>query len=122
MNEVLPPDPELDRLANAAAEEILQVIYGEDLVGCAVRPESIAAVIRGALAAQEESRHALMELYRKAFEATHLMATPPADGHALTPDELRSLLGDRLDGIRTLAAKITSVTDPRRQQADAEES
>jgi hypothetical protein len=78
-----------------------------------VRPESIAAVIRGALAAQEEIRRGLIELYEKGFEATRLMATPPADGHALTPDELRTLLGDRLDGIRTLATKITSVAESR---------
>lgn len=101
---------QLDRAATAAAEEVLRVIYGDDLQGCAVTLDSISPAIRAPF--EEHVRHSaeLAELHLKAFEAVQLLATPPADGNALSPDDLRSLLGERLDQIRELAAKVLNAT------------
>lgn len=104
--------------ANAAAEEILRVIYGEDLRGCAVRVDRIAAVIQAALEEQARGARDVAELHLKAFEAVQLLSTPPSDGHTLSPEDLRSLLGDRLDKIRELATKILAATQPGAAQAD----
>ncbi len=103
-------DIEVANLSNAAAEEVLRVIYGDDLEGCAVSVDSIAAVIRAVF--QEHHGHiaGLSELQTKGFEAVQLLATPPADGNNLSADDLRSLLGERLDSIRELATKILSTT------------
>lgn len=104
-------DAQLDTVSNAAAEEVLRVIYGDDLQGCAVTLDSVAAAIRPLV--QEHSRlHSdLAELHTKGFQAVQLLATPPAGGAALTPDDLRSLLGERLDQIRELATKILNTTN-----------
>lgn len=100
----------LDSTATAAAEEVLRVIYGDDLDGCAVSLDDIAAVIRAPF--EEHARHSaeVTELQGKAFEAVQLLATPPADGQTLSPDDLRSLLGERLDQIRELATRVLSAT------------
>lgn len=117
MNHDLPIDQGLEGAANAVAEEILQVIYGEDLEGCAVRLESVASVIRTTMSAQIKSQLALIELYERGIEAMRLLATPPPDGPTLGPDELRGLLGERLDAIRTVAVKISEVTEASKAQA-----
>jgi hypothetical protein len=62
-----------DKWANAAAEEVLRAIYGDDLRGCTVRLETVAAVIRRAIEPKEE----VFELYKKLVEAIHLLSTPP---------------------------------------------
>ncbi len=56
-----------------------------------------------------------MGLYEKAMEAIGLLATPPNGGDALSPDALRSLLGERLDAICTLARKVTETTAALRE-------
>ncbi len=101
---------QLATLSNAAAEEVLRVIYGDDLAGCAVSLDSVAAVIRAVFQEHAAQNGELSELYLKGFEAVHLLATPPADGHNLSPDDLRSLLSERLDSIRGLATRILSAT------------
>ena len=106
-------DPaELEKSATAAAEEVLRVIYGDDLNGCAVRLDDVAGVIRGAFEQHARTAEAVAELHTKGFEAVQLLATPPADGHSLSPEDLRSLLGERLDKIRELASKILNATSP----------
>jgi hypothetical protein len=100
----------LDPAVNAAAEEVLRVIYGDDLEGCAVSLDSIAAAIRAPFAEQARQAAEVAELQTKAFEAVQLLATPPADGNTLSPEDLRSLLGERLDQIRELASKVLSAT------------
>ena len=112
------PDPQTAERANAAAEEILRVIYGEGLRGCAVNVGDIAAVIQTALDEQACDVHDVAELHRKAFEAVQLLATPPTDGQTLSAEDLRSLLGDRLDKIRELATKIVAATQPGDAQPD----
>jgi hypothetical protein len=110
----------LDTLCDAAAEEVLRVIYGDDLQGCTVTLDEVAGVIRAAF--QEHICHSsdLAELHAKGFEAVHLLATPPADGNALSPEDLRSLLSERLDSIRNLAAKVLSATSGGTPAVDAE--
>ena len=104
------PKAQLARAANAAAEEVLRVIYGDDLQGCTVSLDSVSAVIRTTFEAHVQNAGDLAELHAKGFEAVQLLSTPPADGHALSPEDLRTLLGERLDQIRTVATKILSAT------------
>ncbi len=111
-------EAQLDTVSNAAAEEVLRVIYGDDLQGCAVSLDAVAAAIRPIV--QEHSRLTtdLAELHIKGFHAVQLLATPPAAGTALTPDDLRSLLGERLDQIRELATKILNTTSSDNAASD----
>lgn len=104
-------EAQLDSISNAAAEEVLRVIYGDDLQGCTVSLDHVAAAIRAAF--QENARLStdLAELHTKGFQAVQLLATPPTGGTALTPDDLRSLLSERLDQIRELAVKILKATN-----------
>src|ERR1700686_3002391 len=103
-------DPLMRRAARGAAEEILRVIYGDDLEGCIVSLDRITAVISAAMAAQAEETRAMAEVCEKGFEVIQLLSTPPANGPALGADELRSLLGDRLDKIQSLASKAIAAS------------
>lgn len=111
---------QLVSLSNAAAEEVLRVIYGDDLEGCAVSMDNIARVIKEVF--QEHAGHSseVSELHTKGFEAVQLLATPPADGNILSADDLRSLLGERLDSIRELATKILNATSAAVPSAEPE--
>lgn len=102
--------------ARSAAEEILRIIYGDDLEGCTVSLDRITEVISTAMAGQAQFDRAIAELNDKAYEAIRLLSTPPADGASLNADELRSLLGDRLDKIQALANKVIATT--KREIAD----
>ena len=112
---------ELDRTATLAAEEVLRVIYGDDLNGCAVRLDDVSRVIRSAFENYARNVTDLAELHAKGFEAVQLLATPPAHGHTLSAEDLRSLLGERLDKIRELATKILGATngEPSDQETDS---
>ena len=104
-------DPaELEKSATAAAEEVLRVIYGDDLNGCTVRLDDVSRAIRGVFEKHARNAADLADLHAKGFEAVQLLATPPADGQTLSPEDLRSLLGERLDAIRELAGKILAAT------------
>ena len=107
-------DPETPRASRAAAEEILRNIYGDDLAGCNVSLDRITAVISMAMAGQTQVSRALAELNENAYEAIRLLSTPPADGHSLNADELRSLLSDRLDKIQSVATKVIAATKAQR--------
>ena len=96
--------------AGAAAEEILRIIYGDDLAGCTVSLDRITDVIASAMTGQAQVDRAIAELNDKAYEAIRLLSTPPADGASLNADELRSLLSDRLDKIQALANKVIATT------------
>jgi hypothetical protein len=96
--------------SRAAAEEILRIIYGDDLEGCAVSLDRITEVISAAIVGQAQCDRAVAELHAKAYEAIQLLATPPANGQSLNADELRSLLGERLDKIQSLATKVIAAT------------
>ena len=58
-------------------------------------------------------QRAIADLHEKAYEAIRLLSTPPANGQSLNADELRSLLGDRLDKILTLTNKVIAATKTR---------
>jgi hypothetical protein len=116
-----PPDPRLPDTARAAAEEILRIIYGDDLVGCTVSLDRITEVISSAMSGQAKVERAIAELNEKAYEAILLLSTPPADGASLNADELRSLLGDRLDKIQILATKVIAATKAQKNVEQAPE-
>lgn len=103
-------DDRLGRVANAIAEEALRVIYGDDLEGCAVRLDTLAAAVRPLIEAHARAEHELADLHAKGFEAVQLLSTPPADGHTLSAEDLRSLLGERLDKIHSLTQQIVRAT------------
>jgi hypothetical protein len=103
-------DHPTQRAARVAAEEILRIIYGDDLEGCTVSLDRITAVIASAMTGQAQVNRAIAELNDKAYEAIRLLSTPPAHGPSLNADELRSLLGDRLDKIQALANKVIAAT------------
>jgi hypothetical protein len=108
--EIMNIDAQLDRTAIAAAEEVLRVIYGEDLEGCTVSVDRIAAPIRRALDQQANHSGELTQLHEKGFEAVQLLSTPPADGAALSANDLRSMLSERLDKIHSLSSQIIAAT------------
>ena len=115
------PDHPTQRAARAAAEEILRIIYGDDLAGCTVSLDRITEVISGAMTGQAQVDRAIAELNDKAYEAIRLLSTPPANGQSLNPDELRSLLGDRLDKIQNVAQKVIAATKAQKEIAGADE-
>jgi hypothetical protein len=109
-------DSRMQHSSRNAAEEILRIIYGDDLEGCTVSLDRITEVISAALAEQAQESQAIAQLHEKGFEAIQLLSTPPANGQGLGPDELRSLLGERLDKIQTLTTKIIAATKAQKLQ------
>ena len=109
-------NPQMQQASRAAAEEILRIIYGDDLEGCTVSLDQVTGIIAAAVAEQAQQSRALAELHEKGYEAIQLLSTPPGKGHALGPDELRSLLGERLDKIQTLATKVIAATQAQKSQ------
>jgi hypothetical protein len=108
----------MEKAANSVAEEVLRIIYGDDLEGCAVNLDSIATVVRSALDEQAAPNRELAELHEKGFEAIQLLSTPPPDGEKLSAEDLRSLLGERLDKIQTLSSRIIAATKAEQLPAD----
>jgi hypothetical protein len=111
------PDHPSQKAARAAAEEILRIIYGDDLAGCTVSLDRITAVILNAMTGQAQVDRAIAELNDKAYEAIRLLSTPPANGQSLNADELRTLLSERLDKIQALANKVIAATKTQRDLA-----
>ncbi|MFL6589466.1 MAG: hypothetical protein ACJ8M4_04775 [Chthoniobacterales bacterium] len=106
-------DRPIQTTARAAAEDILRIIYGDDLAGCTVSLDRVTAVIAAAIAGHNQFDRAMRDLNAQAYEAIRMLSTPPPNGSSLQPDELRSLLGDRLDKIQTLAIKVIAATQPQ---------
>ncbi|HEV7867643.1 MAG TPA: hypothetical protein VGO90_08170 [Chthoniobacteraceae bacterium] len=119
MNETTPGSP-FASATQVAAEEVLRVIYGDDLEGCAVTVNEVAGAIGGAFQPQADYENALSELHQKGFEAIQLLSTPPPDGAGLSPEELRTLLSERLDSIHVLTKKILSTTAAAKAKASAD--
>ena len=105
-------------VARAAAEDILRLIYGDDLAGCTVSLDKITEVILSAMTGHADFNRAVADLNHKAYEAIRLLSTPPANGQSLNPDELRSLLSDRLDKIQTLAQKVIAASKAQTETVD----
>lgn len=96
---------ESDPLAFGAAEEILRVIYGDDLKGCTVSLDTIAAIIDQSLKQTAARNGDWLELYDKIVEAVHLLSTPPDKSKVAEPKELQALLTQRLDAIHSVTTK-----------------
>jgi hypothetical protein len=96
-----PPNP----LAFVAAEEVLRTIYGDDLTGCKVSLDSIAAVIDQSLKQTAARNGEWLELYEKVVEAMHILSTPPDKTKVTDPQELQGLLTQRLDAIHAITTK-----------------
>ena len=111
-----------EKLAVAAAEEVLRTIYGDDLIGCKVSLDSIAEIIAQALRQRSQEHSELIEMYEKLVEALDLLSTPP-DASAVTgPDQLRSILGDRLDAIHSLTQRTKQTTESLKALRKSENS
>jgi hypothetical protein len=98
------------RLAIVVAEEILRRIYGDDLIGCKVSLEEIAAIVEEGLKQDKRHQHELAEMYEKAIEAVNWLSTPPQTAEMPSPEQLRSILSERLDAIQKLARKVIDTT------------
>ena len=96
--------------ARHAAEEVLRTIYGDDYRGCTISVDEIARIIESCTEPAATRTRELINLYERLVEALHLLATPPANASELGPDELRSLLGDRLDAIHGLTTRTIATT------------
>jgi len=90
--------------ASLLAEEILRKIYGDDLKGCPVSLDSIAAII-GRGINQRAPTNELLALYEKVMEAMQLLSAPPPAEKIADPKELQLLLSERLDSIHALITK-----------------
>jgi hypothetical protein len=100
----------MGQIATVVAEEVLRRIYGDDLMGCKVSLEEIAEVIEEGFKQDKQQQRELIEMYEKAIEAVSLLSTPPMSQDVPTPEQLRSMLGDRLDAIQRLARKVMDTT------------
>ncbi|HMJ66856.1 MAG TPA: hypothetical protein VK615_16055 [Candidatus Binatia bacterium] len=104
-------DGESDKLITSTSEEVLRTIFGDDLHGCNVRLETIAAIIKDGLQQRSEEDADLIDMYEKLVEALDLLSTPPDPSKIAGPDELRTLLGERLDSIHALTQKTKKTTE-----------
>jgi hypothetical protein len=97
-------------IANAAAEELLRLIYGDDLAGCTVSVDTLSSVIAEAMATEGKLNTRLLDLYEKSNEAVQALSRAPAPAQVSNPVELQALLSDRLDTIHALSQKLASLT------------
>jgi hypothetical protein len=109
------PSPQLESMATGAAEEVLRRIFGDDLNGCPVRVDAVSEVIKGALMQQAEHTQLLGEIHEKGLEAILALSTPPSTASGMSPAELQSLLGERLDQIRSLASRMIEISGSAKQ-------
>ena len=97
-------------IANAVAEQVLRRIYGDDLLGCRVSLDEIAAIVEEGLRHDKHHQRELVEMYEKAIEAVDLLSRPPQAAEIPQPEQLPSMLSDRLDAIQRLARKVMDTT------------
>ena len=109
---------EPDKLASFLAEEVLRAIYGDDFKGCQVQPDQIAAVITEGLKPERAQTRELIELYEKVVEAIDLLSTPPDSKEVKDPNEVRTLLSERLDCIHAVTARTIKTTTAARTKAE----
>ncbi len=94
-----------DRVSRLVAEQILATIFGDDLSGCPVSLDQVAIVVHEALQQRAEQDAKLIDLFKTVTSSILQVATPPESAKSAGPDELRSLLGERMDAIRSIALK-----------------
>ncbi len=103
-------DAQPDKLSMLVGEEILGTIFGEDLQGCPVTLEQIARIVQDSANQRREQDKNLIETLGQLVEAIHLLSTPPDLSKVPNPDELRSLLTERLDAIHTITTRTLKTT------------
>jgi hypothetical protein len=103
-------EAEPDRMAKLVAEEILRAIYGDDFTGCSVSLDQIAAIIHEAVRERVGYDQQIVELYETVVESLYQLSTPPDATKVAGPNELRSLLSERLDAIHTITSKTIETT------------
>jgi hypothetical protein len=101
---------EPDRISRLVAEELLTAIFGEDLTGCTVSLDEVAAIIQRTVTERAQQDTRLLETYDTVVASIHELATPPESAKGVSADELRSLLGERLDAIRTITTKTLEMS------------
>jgi len=99
-----------DRISRLVAEELLATIFGEDLAGCPVSLDQVATIIQSAIEERAQQDTKLLEIYNTVVSSIHQLATPPESAKSAGPDELRSLLGERMDAIRAITTKTLETT------------
>jgi hypothetical protein len=114
-----------DRISRLVAEQILATIFGDDLAGCPVSLDQIAAIVQDAQLQRAAEDSKLIELFKTVVESILQVATPPESAKSAGPNELRSLLGERLDAVRAITAKtldtIARIQRERSGTTDPEE-
>src|ERR1043166_8045711 len=106
MNSASRPDP----AALQMAEDVLRHIYGDDLTGCTVSLEGVAAIITEGINQQQRGANELLDLYEKLVEALNLLSNPPEAGKINDPAECQTFLSQRLDSIHALTTKAMETT------------
>ena len=101
---------EPDRISKLVAEELLATIFGEDLAGCPVSLDEVAAIVQRTVEERAQQDTRLLDTYDTVVASIYQLATPPAFARGASPEVLRSLLGERLDAIRTITAKAMEMS------------
>jgi hypothetical protein len=92
-------------MSRLVAEELLATIFGDDLTGCPVSLDQVAVIVQEAVEQRAAQDAKLLDLHSTVVNSIHQLATPPVSAQNAGPNELRSLLSERLDAIRAIAAK-----------------
>lgn len=94
-----------DRMSRLVGEELLAAIFGDDLTGCPVSLDQVAVIIQEAVEQRAAQDSKLLDLHSTVVNSIHQLATPPVSAQNAGPNELRSMLSERLDAIHAIAAK-----------------
>jgi hypothetical protein len=94
-----------DRMSRLVAEELLATLFGDDLAGCPVSLDQVALIVQDAVEQRAAQDAKLLDLHSTVVNSIHQLATPPVSAQNAGPNELRSLLSERLDAIRAIATK-----------------
>ena len=100
-----------DRMSRLVAEELLATIFGDDLAGCPVSLDEVAVIVQEAVEQRAAQDAKLLDLHSTVVTSIQHLATPPVSAQNAGPNELRTLLSERLDAIRAIAIKTIETMD-----------
>lgn len=92
-------------MSRLVAEELLAAIFGDDLTGCPVSLDQVALIVQDAVEQRAAQDARLLDLHSTVVNSIYQLATPPESAKTVGPNELRSMLSERLDAIQALATK-----------------
>ena len=92
-------------MSRLVAEELLAAIFGDDLTGCPVSLDQVALIVQDAVEQRAAQDAKLLDLHSTVMSSIYQLATPPESAKTVGPNELRSMLSERLDAIQALATK-----------------